>query len=177
MNPNLDAILCNCYPLVFADRHKDMRTTALCWGLECGEGWYQLISNAASELEFLVEDYVKAHPEQRNPFPWFIMDSWYGLRWSMCYPLAAIRVLKEWFQVCLGLREAEPWWPRASQIKEKYGTLRFYLTSGTNEMYKVVDRAEKESETTCEVCGEAGKLRDEGWYYTRCNMCWEEEQK
>jgi hypothetical protein len=64
--------------------------------------------------------------------------------------------------------------PRASQVKEKYGTLCFYLSSGTDEMYKIVETAEKKSEKTCEKCGKAGKLRGKGWVYTRCNAHWKE---
>ena len=60
---------------------------------------------------------------------------------------------------------------RASQVKEKYGTLRFYLSGGTNEMYSIVDAAEKQSAKTCETCGKPGKVRGEGWYYTACGPC------
>lgn len=59
--------------------------------------------------------------------------------------------------------------PCASQIKEKYGTLRFYLSSGTDEMHEIANQAENESEVTCETCGEPGKMRGRGWYYTACN--------
>ena len=66
---------------------------------------------------------------------------------------------------------------RASQIKEKYGTLRFYLSGGTDEMYAITDEAEKKSTKTCENCGKPGKLRGKGWYYTRCMPCWKKEQE
>jgi hypothetical protein len=56
---------------------------------------------------------------------------------------------------------------RTTQIKEKYGTGRWYI-SGTAEMYNLVENWEKETETICEECGEPGKLRGEMWYYTRC---------
>ncbi len=70
-----------------------------------------------------------------------------------------------------------PWYrgfdfPRASQVKEKYGTLRFYLTSGTDEMYATIKEAERQSSKTCESCGEPGKLRGKYWVFTRCNSCW-----
>ncbi len=60
-------------------------------------------------------------------------------------------------------------WPCASQIKEKYGTLRFYLSTGTDEMFAITDEAERLSERTCEECGAEGKLRGRGWYYTACD--------
>lgn len=64
--------------------------------------------------------------------------------------------------------------PTASQVKEKYGTLRFYLSTGNDEMYAVTDQAEIESEATCETCGEAGQIRGTGWLYTACNTHTEE---
>lgn len=62
--------------------------------------------------------------------------------------------------------------PRASQVKEKYGTLRFYMSSETDEMEDIISTMEEESETTCEECGAPGKLASTGgpcgWYKTSC---------
>jgi tRNA G26 N,N-dimethylase Trm1 len=59
--------------------------------------------------------------------------------------------------------------PRASQVKQKYGTLRFYMTHESEEMSKLINLAEQESETTCEVCGNSGKVREGGWIRTLCD--------
>jgi hypothetical protein len=66
---------------------------------------------------------------------------------------------------------------RATQIKEKFGTLRFYIYGGTKAMYAIIDKAEKQSSKICETCGKPGKLRGESWCYTRCLACWRREQK
>lgn len=58
--------------------------------------------------------------------------------------------------------------PRASQVKEKFGTLRFYLTAGTDAMHYVTEEAERKSGKTCEVCGRPGKLRGGLWVRTTC---------
>jgi hypothetical protein len=55
-----------------------------------------------------------------------------------------------------------------SQVKEKYGSLRFYIGSGSERTFKIIDAAEKESETTCEVCGEPGEIIGTGWLMCRC---------
>jgi len=60
------------------------------------------------------------------------------------------------------------WYPRASQVKEKYGTLRFYMSSETDEMSKIIQEAEDKSEVTCEICGQPGKTRGIGWLSTNC---------
>ena len=55
-----------------------------------------------------------------------------------------------------------------NQVKEKFGTLRFYysIPSDTdinlvNEIDEVVDRYSRKSEVTCEVCGQQEKLRQD----------------
>ena len=50
MRKELDEALCARYPLVFRDRNADMRTTAMCWGLECGDGWYNIIDVLCGKL-------------------------------------------------------------------------------------------------------------------------------
>ena len=58
------------------------------------------------------------------------------------------------------------------QIKEKYGTLRFYVSSATDEIYNFIDEAEKKSAFTCERCGANGKLRGDRFFiYTACDAC------
>ena len=59
------------------------------------------------------------------------------------------------------------------QIKEKYGTL-LVCTSWTNEKIDVaIDRAEKKSEETCELCGKEGNHCTvyAQWYKTVCEAC------
>lgn len=61
---------------------------------------------------------------------------------------------------------------KAAQVKEKYGTLRFYLDAYTPESEAIIEQAEKRSAETCEVCGNFGELRAvRGWYTTRCDEC------
>jgi hypothetical protein len=67
--------------------------------------------------------------------------------------------------------------PRASQVKEKYGGLRFYMTSATDEMYDLISEAEHKSEEICEVCGNEGRPSGEGWITTLCNSCRAETSK
>lgn len=105
-----------------------MRTTAMCWGFDCGDGWYKIIKEASGKLEPLIEEAIKKDPKAYE----------YGFY-------------------------------RASQVKEKFGTLRFYLTGGTDEMHGIAARAERLSSKICETCGNPGKLRGHSWVYTACN--------
>jgi hypothetical protein len=65
---------------------------------------------------------------------------------------------------------------RATQVKEKYGTLRFYMFGATYEMQAIIGKAERQSSTTCETCGKKGELRGRGWLYMRCAPCWKQKQ-
>ena len=61
-------------------------------------------------------------------------------------------------------------WPRALQVKEKYGTLRFYSMPARDEFSKLIDEAENESRRICEFCGAGARPRGKGgWYKTLCD--------
>lgn len=60
-----------------------------------------------------------------------------------------------------------------SQVKEKYGTLRFYIggvpPGRWDSVYTIIHAVEHVSEHICETCGKPGKLRGPGWYFTACD--------
>ncbi len=60
---------------------------------------------------------------------------------------------------------------RAAQVKEKFGILRFYMTSSTDEMEQWIREAERESARTCEDCGAPGVRTGKGWIRTLCGEC------
>lgn len=58
------------------------------------------------------------------------------------------------------------------QVKEKFGGLRFYTNSLTEEEYKIVDEVCKLSEKTCESCGKEGYIdENESWLTCLCDEC------
>ena len=61
--------------------------------------------------------------------------------------------------------------PKAVQVKEKFGGLRFYMSCATEEMYKLIHDAENKSYTICETCGAEGEIRHGGWVRTLCDKC------
>ena len=62
-------------------------------------------------------------------------------------------------------------YPKAFQVKEKFGGLRFYMTFGTDEMFSLVSEAETLSFKTCEECGDTGEERSRGWIRILCDNC------
>ena len=94
------------------------------FGIECGEGWYDLLDQLCTDIE---GELKRTHNDKEE------------------YP----------FQI--------------NQIKEKYGGLRFYVSSANDKIYDMISAAEKKSYTICEECGEPGKeyiIR--GWVMTLC---------
>lgn len=72
------------------------------------------------------------------------------------------------------------------QVKEKFGTLRFYFSPSdignklvNDIMYDCVKAAEFTSSYTCEYCGSRlGKLQTENyWVKTACSECWAKKQE
>lgn len=58
-----------------------------------------------------------------------------------------------------------------TQVKEKFGGLRFYFYGGDEVIDKYVEEAEELSYTICELCGKPGKPNKEGWIKTLCPKC------
>lgn len=142
MREELDKKLVEKYPKIFKNRFGDMRETAMCWGFECGDGWYWLIDQLCSSAQ----SYLNANGE-------------------------GISLV-------------------ADQVKEKFGTLRFYahfegdlteqMKDRNIERKRVTDlvdgmvwMAEDMSASICEKCGSTENVAQnkEGWISTRCGKC------
>lgn len=66
------------------------------------------------------------------------------------------------------------WNKEICQVKEKFGGLRFYINSGSDEIFDRIHKAEKESCAICEVTGTPGKVRtDLPWHMTLCDEQYE----
>lgn len=63
-----------------------------------------------------------------------------------------------------------------TQVKEKFGSLRFSMSKATDEMRALLDEAERKSYETCEGCGAPGTLRRGGWITVACDPCQEKHK-
>lgn len=131
MNQELDEKLCSKYPKIFANRHGDMKETLMCWGFECGDGWYNIIDQLCANIQH----HIDWKQEQKEK---------YG-RGEGCSQVVAV------------------------QVKEKFGTLRFYTSGGDEEIFGMIRMAESMSAVTCEECGSPGHQRGGGWIRTLCD--------
>ncbi len=111
MRKELDDLLCQRYPNLFRDRHRDPSESLSCMyrGFECGDGWFDLID-------------------------------------TLCHLI--VSKVKE--------RSMPP--VTVKQVKEKFGSLRFYFRGGNENTFELRRIAEDQSAHTCELCGQLGKI-------------------
>ena len=50
MKPELQMQLFKNYPSIFAERDLTIEQSCMAWGIECGDGWYDLIDKLCSDL-------------------------------------------------------------------------------------------------------------------------------
>ena len=65
----------------------------------------------------------------------------------------------------------------ATQVKEKFGGLRFYTYGGDQYIDGLINMAESMSYNICEVCANPGKVGGGGWVTTMCEPCRELDNK
>ena len=158
MKKELDEKLCADYPLIFGDRNKPMNQTAMCWGFSCGDGWYNIIDTLC---RLLTSDYRTAKNQYEywkerigKPHPW---NSDKGLVTQEYVDEKKAKLDEEAAKV-----------PVASQVKEKFGSLRFYVQGAIEKHWNYITFAESMSHRTCEECGAPGQTYTDGWYATLC---------
>lgn len=98
-----------------------------------------------------------------------------GKRYLEDEPMTAAKLAihSGWYQLIHDLisKLLETNWNKlATQVKEKFGGLRFYIDEGSDEIYNIINEHEQLSYFICERCGEKGSLRrDIGWWRTLCD--------
>lgn len=172
MNQELEKKIAEKYPKLFINKNLSPRETLICFGCECGDGWYKILDHLFGYLNDLMsrklnidytEEYKKLHKGEIDYY-----ESHYYYRHLPP-------------QIVL------------DQVKEKYATLRVYyhfdyeevpdgvkplinlqqLEEKLKEYYIAVDNAieyaEYQSSVTCEVTGEDGRLYSKGWHRVLCD--------
>jgi hypothetical protein len=179
MKQELDEALCAKYPKIFKYRHAPMTHTAMCWGFECGDGWYNIVDVLCGNIQHHVDQKRKDRARvlkfnralkralAGNTRP-LQMHFTFGNKtkpdeWAIEYSNKAIAQAE--------FKEVPPHMPyvTASQVKEKFGGLRFYTNGYTDGISAMISMAESMSYRTCEVCGNPGRSNNHGWISTLCD--------
>jgi len=130
MRKELDDALVRDFPELYVQRHGDVRTTCMCWGFDCGDGWEPIIRKLSEQLDYLAKGKIQA-----------------------------------------------------TQVKEKFGTLRFYEAGPyandstlADIVQACISYACRRSGATCEECGANAYMKYSGgspygWMKTICDKC------
>lgn len=174
MTNELDKKLVKKYPKIFADRYGDMRNTAMCWGFECGDGWYNIIDLLCSDLQWNTDnnnkDYVIKNKFLRKFIPILLKLTEYIPKFK--HKLR--NKISNWRSNLEFIYVESNRYPQvvATQVKEKFGGLRFYERGASERQYAVISFVESLSYNTCEKCGSMKDIgRTEGWISTLCKDC------
>lgn len=126
------------------------------------------------------EKYPKIFPRPHGGF--CIGSGWYQIIRSLCHNIQAHIDAVECARI--NLAKNNPWnrplpeeVPQvvATQIKEKFGGLRFYYDGGDDMVEGMVHMAESWAAHTCETCSNHGVGRSVGgWLTTLCDMHYNE---
>ena len=98
--------------------------------------------------------------QQTNPYQYSfaVGDGWYKLIYELVHEIRVNDLKKG------------DWVTKATQVKEKFGGLRFYVTGTSDKNWALIRTAEGKSFATCEVTGsevEVGSWKN-GWVQTLC---------
>ena len=181
MKDELEQELCKKYPKIFKDaRQPDPLGSQMHWGIAVGDGWYNVINSGCA----LIQNHINHTRKNRARALWYNRaiglakkgntKSLFNIfankdgsitKWQQDqYGIAvATMELKEVKDACEQLI--------ATQVKEKFGGLRFYYQGGDDYTGGIVDMMENMSNVTCDSCGAPGAAGGGGWITVKCGAC------
>jgi hypothetical protein len=172
MREELDTRLVKKYPKIFVDRYKGMLETCMYWGFECGDGWYWLIDNLCQSIQSYIDS---------NSYKTTIKNKITRKLYKFIRKLTLSSKYKPWkynlynwiWKVAKKEKIESIGQVVATQVKEKFGGLRFYYNGGDQLIDGMIRLAEHESYYICEECGstEHVGITKEGWLFVRCKNC------
>ena len=181
MRQELDELLCQKYPKIFRDRQAPMTESCMHWGFECDDGWFNIIDQLCDSIQRHIDqnNEQRVRAERYNSalkaafdgdIERFITHLAYSGS-SSARASARKRADEVLAKAVPDYRRVPPEKVQvvATQVKEKYGTLRFYYNRGDEFVSGLVAMAEAMSGVTCEICGTPGKPRGGRWIRTLCD--------
>lgn len=66
MKAELQQKLYDRYPNIFRQKDLDKTETAMCWGISCGDGWYDLIDTLCENIQNRIVNFNRNRPEEEH---------------------------------------------------------------------------------------------------------------
>lgn len=146
MSPELDQHIREKFPLIFAKKCE----------LSIGDGWFDIIDKLCTNIQGHIEQVAERRKwsiEWNNE----VNDPEYDWNIKRSFLKREEREVPELVEQVV-----------AVQVKEKFGTLRFYYSGGDDYIRGLEAMADSMSAVICEDCGKPGKIRSGGWVRTLC---------
>ena len=161
MKKELEEQLVEKYPIMFQDYGGDMRVTCMSWGLECGDGWYDIINTLCQDVEMIIgKKDIKVIADQ-------VKQKFGGLRFYY-----HVEYTPSWFsKLCNKTRNIayNHMWGRVYNKMRDFR--QKFFKSTIEKISDAIGDAEGKSYITCESCGAPGKRSGSGWVTTLCDKC------
>ena len=144
MHSLLDAYLCKRFPKLLAQRYLPMTETCMCWGFDCGDGWFHLLLTTCIALQ----GHIDAREREITDYERYVAE---GEKLDYPKPTPVPQVVFH-------------------QVKEKFARLEIYHHGGDATTTAIIDFASLMSCSICDVCGttkEVG-ISPNGWNVTTC---------
>lgn len=113
MNKKLQNQLFEKYPTIFREKDEPENKSCMSWGIECGDGWYDIIDTLCQSFMECYQTGFRVDPQDQN-----IVD---GETFFTVLPPKVI----------------------ATQVKEKFGILRFYYRLEYDERLNKLEKTDR----------------------------------
>lgn len=181
MKQELDKLLCERYPKIMVNRNKSMLETCMCWGFDCGDGWFNILDKLMDNIQHHI-DWSGKQRDSANKFNEIAAQCKAGI-FDLFEQDNKDTVLtykeEKLARIVAGEFRTVPdvvCQVTLDQVKEKFGTLRVYYAGGDDVIDGMVRMAESMSAVTCEECSAPAETHGPGWIRTICKLCEEKRE-
>ena len=176
MSPDLTKKLVEKYPKIFSGVDKSPRESLMCFGFECGDGWYPLIDKLCEIIQWETDQNTEQLQNDKE-YNEILLEYSKGndkpfLDYYKDFSPESIEFFRKDAEKCILRSLKAVFQVEATQVKEKFGGLRFYINGGDARIYGMIDFAEHLSHSICEFCGSMKNIKhSKGWVITACQEC------
>lgn len=180
MKQELEQKLFERHGKLFRDRTRPIDETCMCWGVECGDGWYALIDLLCERLGDIATKYdidiVFSQVKEKYGTLRAYYDFTLGPRWTPREDGWPVRLLRKLFR----RRASHVWLLDGQDTIDRFRLDSLYCGINVSAYAAVVDAIDLEiavaelfSSFVCEYCGTTGARRRgrHGYLTTICPVC------
>lgn len=159
MNQELDDYLAKRYPQFIKSRKESPASSAMQYGFQCGDGWFNLLNMLCESIENHIYNL-----KRNNEFNQGQLD---------LANAGKLEQMHDWMRDIyekgeLVIKKVPD--ISVEEVKEKFGQLRFSVKGADDSIRGMIQMASAMSATICEECGKPGKLSSTktGWIRVLC---------